>query len=235
MFLFLRLVLAHLTADFVLQPDEIYKAKKKSFAGAIVHYSIIFALLLAFCFPYLKFAGCWVVIAFAVISHGIQDEIKLRIRIPRKLNFVVFILDQIIHIACLSPVFFFKFANTAASSNNIFASAYNNNSLINFASGYILSMFTGIYLWELFKDAYLKSSVLFEDVSLFNVYVIKYGMFERFIVTTSFLHAYFLVFLFVPLFFRIFSKRLSLSLDLVFNLLYASLIGLLLRRYLPIF
>lgn len=234
MFLLLRLILGHLTADFVLQPDEIYIAKKKSLRGASIHYLIIFLTFLFFCFPYLRFPGCWLVITFAVFTHIIQDEIKLRISISPKINFIAFVFDQIFHIACLCPILFFKFAYSSVSSVSMFARVYNNDSLIIFIITYIISLFTGIYLWEGLKISYLKKSCLLENTALFNTYIVKYGMFERFIITTSFLHAHFLLFLPLPFIFRILSKRLSFSLDLVFNLLYASLLGLFLRQYLPI-
>lgn len=234
MFLFIRLVLAHLIADFVLQPDEIYLAKKRGLRGAFIHYLIIFITFLFLCWPYFKFAGCWLIVAFAVVSHGIQDQIKLKFSVSPKLSFITFVLDQAIHIACLCPAFFFKFSYSAIPLTNQILDVYNNTSLAVFTGGYIVSVFAGIYFWGTFKSSYFKNPVFFENTPLFNVYVIKYGMFERFIITTAFLNMYFLAFLLVPLFFRISTKRLSFSLDSVFNFLYASLIGLFLRRYLPI-
>lgn len=235
MFLLLRLILAHLVADFVLQPDEIYTAKKKSLRGASIHYLIIFLAFLFFCYPYLKFSGCWLVITFAVFTHVVQDEIKLRKSSSAKTNFFAFIFDQTIHIACLCPVLFFKFAYSPVPYGTTFAVIYNNNSLVMLIIIYILSVLEGAYLWESFKFSYFKEPRFRQNPVLFNTYVIKYGMFERFVITTSFLHPYFTAFLIIPFVFRMLSKRLGFSSDLVFNLLYASVLGLFLKRYLTLF
>lgn len=230
MFLFLRLLAAHFVGDFFFQSDEVYSARKRGFRGATIHYTIVFFTFLLFALPYLKFIECWIVILFAVLTHIVQDEIKIRLFTSSKLNFFSFVIDQILHITFLSPILLFKFAYLPLlPADSVIVRIYNNNSLIIFVIGYILSVFTGAYLWEAFRKSYFKKP------DLFNPYFIKYGMFERFIVTTSFLSRYSLVFLIIPLLFRFFSKRLSFSSDLVFNLIYASLIGIFLNQRLPLF
>ena len=226
MFLFLRLILGHFVGDFILQSDEVYAAKKKGFGGASIHYFIIFITLLAFSSPYLDFLGCWAVVTAATLIHLVQDEIKIRVRVPSKLNFVFFIFDQILHIIFLSPILLFKFAYIPPSADSIGALIYSNDFLVILLIGYIVSVFGGAYLWEAFKISYSRKPFSFDN------YLLKYGMFERFIITTSFLHLYFLTFLFIPLLFRFLSKRLSFSGEAIANFFYASLIGLFVRQFL---
>jgi hypothetical protein len=235
MFLFLRLILAHLLGDFVIQPDELYRAKKKNFWGASIHYFVILLLLVIFSYPYLGYLGCWIVIIFATLMHIILDEIKLRVNFTPRLNFIIFILDQILHLVFLSPILYFAFAYTPPPSFAFIFEIYNNNSLIIFIIGYILSIFTGAHLWEVFTISYFRKVLSPRDPSLVKIYVIKYGMFERFIITTSFLGGFLPILLLIPLAFRTLSKNLFFSKEAIFNLFYASMIGFILRQNLPLF
>ncbi|MFH1772135.1 MAG: DUF3307 domain-containing protein [Candidatus Omnitrophota bacterium] len=229
MFIFLRLVLAHFVADFILQPDEVYIRKKSGIHGARIHYFIIFATLTFFSMPYLKYPAIWLVIMIASFTHIVQDEIKLRYITSKKLNCFVFILDQIIHIVFLAPIFIFPFAEDSLHATNIFIVIYNNDSLIIFCIGYIVAIFMGAYLWEALKISYFKNQVLS------NPAFIKYGMFERFVITTAFVNNIYIFFLVFPILFRLISKELRFSSDMVFNLFYASAIGLILRNFSPVF
>ncbi|MCP4652997.1 MAG: DUF3307 domain-containing protein [Candidatus Omnitrophica bacterium] len=228
MFLFLRLLLAHFIGDTILQPDEVYRIKKSGFSGTVIHVCIIFATLFLFSFPFIKHPGMWFVLVFAGLTHLIQDEMKIRKFLNQKLNFVIFVLDQCLHVACLLPVFLFKFADEAPLLEGMIAQIYANDSLIIFSTGMIVSVFLGAYLWEAFKISYFKNPVLFKS------YRIKYGMFERLIFSVSVLFSAW-IFLPVPFVFRVINKRLGYSGSLIFNIIYASLIGLFLRQILPIF
>jgi len=229
MFLFLRLVLAHFIGDFLFQSDEVYEVKKKGFAGALVHYFIIFFTFLLFSFPYLKYANCWLVILFASLTHVLQDEIKLRYITNPKLNLFAFIADQIFHIIFLTPIFIFDFSNIVPESKNLLTHLYNNRSLIIFGIGCIGSIFMGAYIWESLKISYFKKPGAFEHL------LVKYGMFERFVITTAFLNRHFLIFLAVPVVMHLCFKKLPLGSSFIFNIIFAGIIGFLLRRYLPIF
>lgn len=233
MFLFLRLILAHLVSDFVFQTEEIFEVRKKGIYGNLLHSLIVFLTLLFFSFPYLKFIEAWIVIFVASLLHFFQDEWKLKItkKYP-SWSFFAFIIDQFLHIFFLSPILIFDFSHfPLLSSENLLLSLYNNDSLIIFSIGYIISMFAGGYLWENFLLSYFKKTYPQQNI----LFLRKYGIFERFVITTSFLSFNFLYFLLVPLLFRIFSKRLKFSKEILFNLLFCCLIGMFLRKFLPIF
>ena len=229
MFLFLRLVLAHFVADFVLQTDEVYAEKTKDLYGAHIHYIIIFSTLVAFSIPYLDYSGCWFVIGLASLSHMIQDEIKIRHTVSKRMTFPAFLADQILHIAFLLPVFYFSFSRIVPEAKGIVSVVYNNNSFVIFSIGLIMSTLMGAYLWEAFRISY------FDDPGPINPFRLKYGVFERLIITIAFLNFKYLLFLLIPLCFRLIKRSLNSYPAIIFNLLYASIIGLLLKDFLPIF
>lgn len=194
MFLFLRLILAHFIGDFLFQPDKVYNAKKNQFLGVIFHSAVTFFALLIFTFPYLRYPGCWLVIIIATLTHIVQDEIKIRHIPSRKWHFPAFIIDQILHVCFLSPIFLFKFAHVTPLAESQFIKIYNNDALVIFGIGYIASTFMGAYLWENFVFSFLG-----QPYSV-NQSFLKYGMSERFVITSSFLNYRYLGFLSVPVF-----------------------------------
>ena len=155
MFLFLRLLLAHFIGDFFLQTKEVYKARRLGLWGASIHYLVVFLSLLAFSLPYLKYIGCWVAIIFATATHIVQDELKLKTKSGRS-SFIAFIIDQLLHIVFLSPILLFSFAYTPPGAHNTIAVLYNNTPLQLVLLGYIVSIFTGAYLWIAFTASYGK-------------------------------------------------------------------------------
>jgi len=225
MFLFLRLLLAHFFGDFVLQFDEVYEVKKKGLGGALIHYFIIFFSFILFSVPYLNHPGLWAVIVFASVGHGVQDEIKLRLVTVPAWQFVNFILDQLIHICFIFPVFLLPFADAIPTPPSPLMTIYNNDFLVILAIVYIVSVFMGTYIWESFQGSYLSDS---PETGSFEI---KYGMFERFVYTTAVLNWYLAPLFLVPPFLRFFSGRLGFSKEFIFNLVYASAAGLFLRRF----
>jgi len=229
MFLFLRLILAHFIGDFVLQSDEVYEVKKEGLRGVCAHSAIVFLSFVVFSLPYLQYPATWLIIALAGITHIIQDEVKLRYVTIKKLSFPAFVLDQILHVGMLSPILLCGFAYGEPQGTSRLIEVYRNTSLIIFITGYIASMFMGAYLWESFKVSYFRSP---EPLKSFGI---KHGMFERLIITTSFLKFPYLVFLLVPVLFRLLAKKVSFSWGFLFNLIYAGAIGILLKQFLPVF
>ena len=130
MFLFLRLILAHLVSDFIFQTGEVFAARRKGISGNLLHSLIIFLTLLLFSFPYLKFIEVWIVIFIASLTHFFQDEWKLKIikKYP-SWSFLSFIIDQFLHIFFLSPILIFDFSYfPLLSSENLLFSLVNGNS-----------------------------------------------------------------------------------------------------------
>lgn len=107
--LIIKLLIAHVVGDFVLQPNSWVEAKKrKTFKskyfylhGAVHLISLI--ILLEFNWSY------WLSILIIVVSHLIIDLLK--INLEEKMNSrLLFVLDQLLHLAVISAV---VYANTA--------------------------------------------------------------------------------------------------------------------------
>jgi hypothetical protein len=229
MFLLLRLILAHFVADFLFQPDEVFAARKKSFHGASIHYFLIFFTLILFCLPYAAIFQVWLVIILATITHVIQDEIKLRYVIEKKFSFPVFLFDQFLHILFLAVVLLFDFSYHPPEISNKIIQVYNNNNFVILLIGYLISVFMGAYLWEAFKASWG------EKFALSGPRRIKYGMIERLLITTAFINIFLLPLLLIPLIARGLLKPLKFSYGFIFNLVYAALIGSLLKNVFPLF
>lgn len=212
-----------------MQSDKVYLAKKKAVSGARLHYFIVIATFFAVSFPYLIYLNCWLLIILIGFLHIAQDEVKLRFNIPQESNFLMFILDQGLHIAYLLLVFLLPFANQPPKLPEYVSLIYNNDVIVIISIAYIASSFTGAYLWEAFKISYFKKK---EKSNKFLKHYLKtYGMFERFIITTACLNFYFLPLLILPILCRLFLKKISFSGDFIFNFLYASTLGLLALKF----
>lgn len=89
--------IAHLIADFLLQPTWLVKWKKENAKGIIVHALIHATILAALIIPQTFFA--FAVISIIAFTHGIIDHIK--ISLPKKSFERAFTLDQIVHAVIL--------------------------------------------------------------------------------------------------------------------------------------
>lgn len=99
---FLYLLLAHLVADFVLQPYELVKLKARP-VGLAIHagiYGALTALVAAPLFPR------WPVVVLALTAaHYLVDRVKVRSHlIHGPASFVVFLADQAAHLIALAAV-----------------------------------------------------------------------------------------------------------------------------------
>ncbi len=105
MFLFWRLLLAHLTADFLLQTNGIFKIKVKYSWGVLLHGSIAGLCGFLFALPYLHNR---IVIAFLVISwvvHIFQDKAKIIINLHvERNNLWTFLFDQLLHVSVAAVI-----------------------------------------------------------------------------------------------------------------------------------
>ncbi len=89
--------IAHLIADFLLQPTWLVRWKKESAKGIIVHAFIHSAILAVLIIPQTVLTVA--VILIIALIHGIIDHIK--ISLPKKSFEPAFLLDQAIHAAIL--------------------------------------------------------------------------------------------------------------------------------------
>ena len=158
MFLFLKLILAHLIADFILQFEELYHLKVRHFAGHTLHVVIhgtVTALLL---FPYLNEPVILGFIALLTVEHLLQDTIKYHLtkKFPAK-RFAYYMTDQICHLAFLCVIFLIPFANEARplpgpALLNFF---YLDSGVTSFAIFFIILTFAASYTLNSFYQSYV--------------------------------------------------------------------------------
>lgn len=112
----LKLLLAHILGDFVLQPDRWIRNKRKRKHLSVTLYlhlgvhALALLVLLQFNFTY------WLGILVILISHFLINLIKLNIEKKRN-NWKLFLLDQVAHLLVITGVIFFYFPfhlNTAS-------------------------------------------------------------------------------------------------------------------------
>jgi len=148
MFLFYRLLLAHIIADFPLQTSQIFKIKMNTQWGVILHTLIVLIFSLLFAFPYLENLRVIIIIIIIFATHTIIDKIKLDYsKKNTNQDIKIFLLDQFLHIAIIA-VLTFNFTESYLLSspfNNAFLNylihLYNNDIFIISLIGYILSIF----------------------------------------------------------------------------------------------
>ena len=160
MFLFLKLVLAHLIADFILQFEELYQLKVRSYVGQVFHALIqgLFSLILLY--PYLNSLQIWLFVAWLVLAHLMQDLTKYSATEKTPANtFVYFTTDQFCHILVISVIFLLPISHEVRGFPDfpLLDMFYRLNIwtvdviffiTLTFAGSYILNAFTRSYLKE---------------------------------------------------------------------------------------
>ncbi|MCK4533056.1 DUF3307 domain-containing protein [bacterium] len=101
MFLFWRLILAHLLADFTLQTNRIAEKKSKDLFGVFIHSFIFLILSLSLSVGFL--GKNWIYIVIIALSHFFIDTLRM-IGIKKYKqtdNVLFFILDQVFHLSII--------------------------------------------------------------------------------------------------------------------------------------
>lgn len=102
MYLFWRLLLAHLVSDFPLQTGWIFRAKTTHFRGVVYHGSLAGVLGLAILWPYLRFPKAWIVLIALWLFHIVLDKGKIALSSRAvRARWLVFVGDQIIHVVAI--------------------------------------------------------------------------------------------------------------------------------------
>jgi hypothetical protein len=227
MFLFLRLVLAHLIADFPFQTKEIYQRKLENIWGQILHAQIV-AITVAFvCWPYTRYHAFWLLVLLFAISHVLVDSWKVRF-INRHLPlFWSFLLDQALHIAAFFPVFLFDFSRQPPQVIHPLVSIYNNDLLVISLIGYLVVSFEGAWLLDVFKRTFFSGGHLANP----SLRLLNYGLIERLSIMTIFAFLPPAYYLSVPILFlarQVFLAR-SWKFEFLLNLIYSAAVGLILK------
>lgn len=98
MFLFWRLIAAHLMGDFLFQSNKLAHWKQQSWKGVLVHSSIVMVVSVLFTVDYIATLFPWLIVLW--ISHFAIDQIKMMIlkRKPSWDTIVCFSIDQMLHL-----------------------------------------------------------------------------------------------------------------------------------------
>jgi len=156
MFIFYRLLLAHVIADFPLQFTSIYRFKTRSPLGSFVHSGIFGLLAVLLTWPYWNLTRMWGFIFFLWFVHAIQDWLKVLVFEKYHLdNIWVFLLDQFLHIGFLGMLFPFGLAKlTVPEGLSKLVFLYNDNDVIIYAIAFIAIGFGGGILISYIKNLF---------------------------------------------------------------------------------
>lgn len=150
MFIFLRLLLAHLVADFPLQITRVYEAKTRSLRGQAVHAAIHGATFAVFLIPYLCRPATWLLICLISLFHIPVDWVKVAItrRWPGCDNVSTFLLDQFLHILTLAFVFLTPLRGLqpcVTDSTGLLMRIYSDNRIVVFLIVYLAATWGGAF------------------------------------------------------------------------------------------
>lgn len=108
MYLFWRLLLAHLVADFPLQTGWIFREKTAHSWGVAYHGSLAGILGFVVLWPYLRFPRTWIVLLVLWLFHILLDKGKIVLN-SRAIGarWLVFVGDQAVHIVWVWAASFF--------------------------------------------------------------------------------------------------------------------------------
>ncbi|MFN2147478.1 MAG: DUF3307 domain-containing protein [Anaerolineales bacterium] len=115
MAIFWRLLLAHLLADFPLQPNSLVRLKDRP-AGLAIHLGIHAGVMVAVLWP--AASTLWPGLLGLVIFHGLLDRAKIRSAVRLGLSEPgAYLLDQAVHLGSLALLAWisFRFSTAAAA------------------------------------------------------------------------------------------------------------------------
>lgn len=96
--------LAHLAADFLLQPNWLVQWKEKRVAGVVMHAAIHGLIMLIMLLP-LRL-DVFVTVAIVALLHGLIDQAKIAYQKKHKSFGEAFLLDQFAHLVVLVAAIF---------------------------------------------------------------------------------------------------------------------------------
>jgi hypothetical protein len=168
--LLLRLFVGHLIGDFILQTNNIAELKLKNIKYLFAHVVIVFLSLLICTLDYLSFNLIFVLAIISLIH--LIDYLKKFTD-----NFLLFIIDQTIHVVSLILVpAIFGYIDIYLINKYLLA-FYTNINLWVYAAGYIF----GIFAAKVMIDNLLKNIIKDYEANSISGYI---GMIERLIVIT---------------------------------------------------
>lgn len=234
MFLFLKLVLAHLIADFILQFEELYQLKVRSHLGHFFHALIHCLISLALAAPFLSIPWMWAYILTLAVIHHFQDILKYRIQAKHpKQIFWCFTIDQIFHFLFIATSLLIPAAYEVRGFPNTppLHQVYTDTQITLFLIAMIASVFKGTYFLHAIRGSFIPGSRPMHFITSFEVW---HALIERSWITAWVLFAP------LPLaipagagigLLRFVSSPLKNRLDFFMSFLYAAIMGFIFRRW----
>ncbi len=236
MFLFLKLLLAHLIADFILQFEELYRLKVKSRWGHFFHGLIHFLCSLLLVSPYWDLPFIWIFVTAISVIHYYQDLLKysLQEKHPKQI-FWCFTVDQIFHVLFIASIMLFPISSEERGfpSSSTLNLLYSGNPVTLYAIAYITAIFKGCYFLHALRRSFLKKTRPDHFITSLEVW---HGIAERGFVVSLFLFNIPAPALLIawPLvaFLRVIPKKLRNIEDFFLSGAYAGIVGLFFRLWL---
>ncbi len=229
MFVFLKLVLAHMIGDFILQFEELYRLKVKSRLGHFFHALIHFFCSLLLVFPYLDIPFIWIFISVISVIHYFQDLLKYRIegKHPKQI-FWCFTIDQTVHFIFIASILLFPYnsAERGFPQFPVLNFFYSGNTATLYAIAYVTATFKGSYFLHALRRSFLKKTRPDHFITSLEVW---HGLAERGFVVFMFLlnisaPALMIAWPLVALL-RVSSKKLRNLTDFLLSFIYAAAVG----------
>lgn len=174
---FLKLLLAHLLGDFLLQPKSWVTKRKENILYLLLHVLVHIVLMVVFFAN--ELSSYWMSIVFVGCSHLAIDSFKIwwEKKYPFK-PVILFLTDQLLHVLVLVGVIIYNFG----IPDNAFAVLFSNQSLLYVIALLLIAVVSPIFLrvfftkWDQENDFVLK-----RKDSLMNAGMLI-GIMERFII-----------------------------------------------------
>lgn len=234
MFIFLKLCLAHLIADFLLQFDELFKLKLKSIWGHLFHAGFHALVSLLLLIPFWDEPFIWIFVIAMSTMHFFQDILKYRNMGNKPLFFIIFVTDQVFHILFLSTIFLFPISAEVRGIPccPMLNALYADNLWTLYAIIFLTATFAGSFTLYAFRKSYLPGKRPDQLISTFEIF---HAVAERTVITGIFLFSP------SPVFFaaaplaglsRLPFPQVRDRADFLLSLIWAAAVGLIFRPYL---
>ncbi len=179
MFLFLRLLLAHLLGDYPLQTGWIYHLKNKGGAGKCAHSLVVFLVSVLFVYPYWGYTSMWLYLVGAALVHHLSDWVKMELNLTGSVRNPLwrYVADQIVHVATAAFVLLLPIGRVELPAQwpAWWAAMYNSNFCMMYGCLLVVATYFTTYFIEALKMSYMPG--LFQ-VQIPNSYK-YYGIAER--------------------------------------------------------
>jgi hypothetical protein len=151
MLLFLKLYLAHLLSDFLLQPNWIARSKKsisRLALHSLIHFVVTLALINFGLTKRLLFA-----LIILVILHAVSDYLKARLTQDDWLSFT---LDQFVHLILIIVAAVWLTVKPGENAKTIIAILLNSTKLYLYLCVYVATIFGGGYFVQKISQYFMR-------------------------------------------------------------------------------